>query len=75
MATDLHLCKKEWVNKIKMYECFWGLKPSECEYMNCVNGCGNNWCLGTAFTSEHYSHKNKLKTELKSVVNYFSFSN
>lgn len=53
---------------------FEGLKPSECECMNCVNGCGNNRCLGTAFTPEHYSHKNKLKTKLKIIVHYFSFS-
>lgn len=57
-----------------MYECFEGLKPSECEYTSCINGCGNNQCLGTAFTPEHYSHKKELQIKLKIIVNYFSFS-
>lgn len=54
-----------------MYECFGGLKPSECECMNCVNGCDNNWCLGTAFTSERYSHKNKLKDQTRNYCKFF----
>lgn len=57
-----------------MYECFEGLKPTECECTNCVNGWGNNQCLGAVFTSEHYSCKTKLKTKLKIIVNDFSFS-
>lgn len=49
MATDLQVCKK-WMNKQNQnVGIFGGLKPSECECMNCVNGCGNNGCLGTAF--------------------------
>lgn len=57
-----------------MYECFEGLKPSECECMNCTNGFGKNQCLGTTFTPERYSHKKELQIKLKIIVNYFSFS-